>query len=156
AAAGPAEAPKTPPNMANKLPRGQLTDFSEGGFANGSGNGLSLLEKSGEFVNTKCNRRSAPADAILTASAVPCGAYAAFGSAFANPLNDEDPGAAQSAGASAVCHHRQRPSIPTCDPMPNGSAVSANAAEPSTYMRRPSARRARRSEESWRNDPLNA
>ena len=51
AAARPGEAPKTPPNMANKRPLGQVIDFSEGGFANPSGSGLTLLKKTGEFAN---------------------------------------------------------------------------------------------------------
>jgi hypothetical protein len=51
AAAGPAEAPKTPPNMANKQLWGQVIDFSASGFANSSCSGLLSLGKSGEFVN---------------------------------------------------------------------------------------------------------
>ena len=107
AAAPLAEASKTPPNMANKWLWGQVIDFSKGGFANKPGKHLLLLEKAGEFVNPKCNSRSAPAYGILTAFAVPCGNCAALGGTSTNPLNDEDPGAAQSAGASAICRHRQ-------------------------------------------------
>jgi hypothetical protein len=76
AAAPLAEASKTPPNMANKWLWGQLIDFSGGGFANSSGNGLSLLEKSGEFVNPECNGHGAPAQAILTVAAVPARIHA--------------------------------------------------------------------------------
>ena len=91
--------------LRNKRMLRQVTVFAQGVFANAAGSSLPLLEKAAEFVNPKCNSRSTPAYGILTAFA--CGTYAALGGASTNPLNDEDPGAAQSAGASAICRHRQ-------------------------------------------------
>jgi len=65
--------------MANKQRWPEVIDFSGGEFANRSGNGLSLLGKSGEFVNPKCSRRAAPAHAILTAPGAICADIAATG-----------------------------------------------------------------------------
>jgi hypothetical protein len=109
AAAPLAEASKTPPNMANKRPCQGVIGFSEDGFANCSGSGLSLPGKSGEFVNPKCKCPVAHAHEILTGLAVATGILdlagsdngdlAATGTTITDTLNDESPDANDRAGA---------------------------------------------------------
>jgi hypothetical protein len=81
----------------------EVVDFLESGFSSRAGVGFLPPAESGEFVKPKCKRPRAHAHVDLAGLKV----SSSTGIAASDTENDESPDAADRAGASAVCHHRQ-------------------------------------------------